>query len=118
MKDTTKTDKSFESAKTYNLKNLIDYSEGSVVSRTITKGKTGSITLFAFDAGQDLSEHTAPFDALVYVLDGEVVLTVGGKKVVAAEGEAVMMPAGIPHAVLAEKRFKMLLSMIRKSSEE
>ena len=91
----------------------IEYVPGSVVSRTLAKARGGSLTLFAFDAGQELSEHTAPFDAFVQVLDGAVELTIGGQKVVARSGETVLMPAGVPHAVRAQERFKMLLSMVR-----
>jgi quercetin dioxygenase-like cupin family protein len=91
----------------------LDYVPGAVVSRTIARAKGGSLTLFAFDAGQELSEHTAPFDAFVQVLDGVVELTIGGERVVARSGETVLMPAGVPHAVRAEERFKMLLSMVR-----
>jgi quercetin dioxygenase-like cupin family protein len=93
---------------------LLDYVPGSIVSRTLAKKKKGTITLFAFDAGQELSEHTAPFDAYVQVLDGDVELTIGGKTVLATEGETVLMPADIPHGVTAVKRFKMLLIMIRE----
>lgn len=92
---------------------LADYVPGSVVSRTLVKNAAGTITLFAFDAGQGLSEHTAPFDAVVQVLDGEVLLTIGGKEVPAAAGETVLMPANVPHALHATKPFKMLLTMIR-----
>jgi len=86
---------------------------GSIVSRTIARTKGGSLTLFAFDAGQELSEHTAPFDAFVQVLEGSVELTIGGQAVIAKAGETVLMPAGIPHAVRAREPFKMLLSMVR-----
>ena len=92
---------------------LVDYQSSAVVSRTLTKGKAGTITLFAFDAGQGLSEHSAPFDAFVQVLDGEASLVIGGKEVHARAGEAVVMPASVPHAVQAVVRFKMLLTMIR-----
>ncbi len=91
----------------------ITYVPGSIVSRTIARNKGGSLTLFAFDAGQELSEHTAPFDAFVQVLDGSVELTIGGQPVEAQAGETVLMPAGVPHAVHARERFKMLLSMVR-----
>jgi quercetin dioxygenase-like cupin family protein len=91
----------------------LDYVPGAVVSRTIAKARGGSITLFAFDAGQELSEHTAPFDAFVQVLDGAVELVIGGQPVVASAGETVRMPAGVPHAVRALERFKMLLSLVR-----
>jgi quercetin dioxygenase-like cupin family protein len=93
---------------------LADYQEGSVVSRTIINKKTGTVTFFAFDEGQGLSEHTAPFDALVYILDGEAEITISGKPVKVREGEMLIMPANQPHALKAVKRFKMVLSMIRE----
>ena len=96
------------------LVDLIDYQEGSVVSRTIIDKEKGTVTLFAFDEGQGLSEHTAPFDALVYTLDGEVEVTISGEKALLKRGEMVMMPANQPHALNAIKKFKMLLIMIRK----
>lgn len=96
------------------LAELLDYVPGSIVSRTLQKKKTGTITLFAFDAGQELSEHSAPYDAIVQVLDGEAELTIGGKPVPASTGETVLMPANIPHGVTAIQRFKMLLTMIRE----
>lgn len=92
----------------------IAYVPGSIVSRTLAKARGGSLTLFAFDAGQELSEHTAPYDAFVQVLDGAVELTIGGVPVVASTGETVRMPAGISHAVRALEPFKMLLSMVRE----
>ncbi len=87
---------------------------GSIVSRTLARSAGGSLTLFAFDAGQELSEHTAPFDAFVQVLDGSVELTIGGERVVARAGETVRMPAGVPHAVRARVPLRMLLSMVRR----
>lgn len=96
------------------LADLVDYAPGSIVSRTLQKKKVGTVTLFAFAAGQELSEHSAPYDAIVQVLDGEVELTIGGKTVPAVAGETVLMPASIPHAVAAVKQFKMLLTMIRE----
>jgi len=96
------------------LERELAYVPGSIVSRTIAKSRGGSITLFAFDAGQELSEHTAPFDAFVQVLDGAVELTIGGERVIARPGETVRMPAGIPHSVRALEPFKMLLSMVRE----
>ncbi|MBC7343335.1 MAG: cupin domain-containing protein [Clostridia bacterium] len=96
-----------------NLKELVDYQQGSVVSRTVIDKKVGTVTLFAFDQGQGLSEHTAPFDALVYILDGEAEITISGTPLVAKEGEAVIMPANQPHALRATSPFKMLLIMIR-----
>ena len=92
---------------------LVDYQPGSVVSRTLVKKPTGTVTLFAFDAGQDLSEHTAPFDAMVQLVEGAAELSIGGRPVRLAAGQVVVMPAGVPHAVRAVERFKMLLTMIR-----
>jgi len=93
---------------------LSDYQEGSVVSRTIINKKTGTVTFFAFDEGQGLSEHTAPFDALVYILDGEAEITISGKPVKVSEGEMLIVPANHPHALKAVKRFKMVLTMVRE----
>ena len=95
------------------LAGLVDYADGSVVSRTLAESGAGTVTLFAFDAGQGLSEHSAPFDAMVYVLDGHAQLTIGGDDVQAEAGQVVRMPANVPHAVQARKRFKMLLTMLR-----
>jgi quercetin dioxygenase-like cupin family protein len=92
---------------------LVDYAPGSVVSRTLSKRPTGTITLFAFDEGQGLSEHSAPYDAFVQIVDGVGRLRIGGKDVVAKTGDVVVMPANVPHAVQAEGRLKMLLVMIR-----
>lgn len=92
---------------------LVGYNAGAVVSRTIVQNGAGNITLFAFDAGQGLSEHTAPFDAFVQVLDGRARITIGGKAVELGAGEVVLMPASVPHAVQALQRFKMLLVMLR-----
>lgn len=91
----------------------IGYAEGSVVSKTLADKKAGTLTLFSFDAGHGLSEHSAPFDALVQVLDGEVDITIGGKPVRARAGQIVLMPANVPHSLRAVTRFKMLLTMIR-----
>ncbi|NJE06334.1 cupin domain-containing protein [Thermococcus sp. M36] len=96
------------------LKELVEYQEGSIVSRTLLDKKTGTVTLFAFDRGQGLSEHTAPFDAMVYVLEGEVEVTISGKPYRLKEGEMIIMPANEPHALTALDRFKMLLVMIRE----
>ena len=95
------------------LAEYIEYQDGSVVSKTLLQKQTGTVTLFAFDAGQKLSEHTAPFDAMVQVVDGEAELVIGGKPLVVGAGRMAIMPANIPHAVNAVKRFKMLLTMIR-----
>jgi quercetin dioxygenase-like cupin family protein len=95
------------------LVNLADYQEGSVVSRTIIDRKMGTVTFFAFDKGQGLSEHTAPFDALVYLLEGEAEIVISGKPIRLKDGEMVIMPANQPHALRAVKNFKMILTMIR-----
>jgi quercetin dioxygenase-like cupin family protein len=93
---------------------LASYQDGSVVSRQITKDDAGNVTLFAFDEGQELSEHTAPFDALVHVLDGETEVRISGKPYQLKNGDAIIMPANEPHALKATTKFKMLLTMIRK----
>lgn len=93
---------------------LVAYNEGSVVSRQITKAEAGNVTLFAFDKDQELSEHAAPFDALVHLLDGEAEIKISGKPFHLKTGDAIIMPADEPHAVRALTRFKMLLTMIRK----
>jgi quercetin dioxygenase-like cupin family protein len=95
------------------LASLIDYQEGSVVSRTLIDKDSGTVTLFAFDEGQGLSEHTAPYDAMVYVIDGTVEVTITGKPVVLRPCEMTIMPANQPHALAAKTRFKMLLIMIK-----
>jgi quercetin dioxygenase-like cupin family protein len=95
------------------LADLVDYQEGSVVSRTILKKETGTVTLFAFDRGQGLSEHTAPFDALVYIIDGAAEVTVSGEASRLSAGEMMVLPADEPHALAAVARFKMVLTMIR-----
>ncbi len=95
---------------------MVAYQEGSVVSRTLVSKPTGTVTLFAFDDGQGLSEHTAPFDALAHMLEGEAEIIVAGKPIHARAGEMVLMPANQPHALKALTRFKMLLTMIRSST--
>lgn len=97
----------------FKLEDEVAYAEGSVVSKTLLNRDTGNITLFSFDSGQGLSEHTAPFDAVVYILDGEAKITIGGKPNLVSAGEMLIMPANVTHALLAEKPFKMLLIMIR-----
>lgn len=92
---------------------LIEYSKDSIVSKTILNKSVGTITLFAFDAGQGLSEHTAPYDAVVQILDGSARITIGSEDKTVTYGEIIVMPANVPHAVNAENRFKMLLTMIR-----
>ena len=92
---------------------LAEYQDGAVVSRTLMEKKTGTVTLFAFAEGQGLSEHTAPFDALVQILEGEAEISISGRALHLQEGEMVIMPANEPHALRAVKPFKMLLTMIR-----
>lgn len=100
-------------AEAVRLGDLVSYQDGAVVSRTLVNRATGTVTLFAFDEGQGLSEHTAPFDAMAHVLEGEAEITVAGKPMTTKAGDAVLMPAHQPHAVKARSRFKMLLTMIR-----
>ncbi|MGD2246741.1 MAG: cupin domain-containing protein [Candidatus Aminicenantes bacterium] len=100
-------------AKAFSLKDFIDYQDGSVVSREILAKKTGTLTLFAFDKGQGLSEHTTPFDATILCLDGELEATIDGSPMRVNEGEMLIMPANKPHSIKAVERFKMLLIMIR-----
>ncbi len=95
------------------LMDMVNYQEGSVVSRTVIEKETGTITLFAFDKGEGLSEHTAPFDAMVCVLDGEAEIKISGAPVVVKKDEMIIMPANKPHALQATARFKMMLTMIR-----
>ena len=96
-----------------NLVSLVDYQDGSVVSKEVIKKDKGTVTLFAFDKGQGLSEHTAPFDALVYIIDGNAEITIAGKARSLKAGEAIIMPANKPHFLKAIERFKMLLVMIK-----
>jgi quercetin dioxygenase-like cupin family protein len=94
---------------------VADYQEGAIVSRTLLKRGGGTVTLFAFDQGQSLSEHTTPLDAIAHVLEGEALVTIAGSPIAVRSGEMVLMPANQPHAVYATSRFKMLLSMIRSA---
>lgn len=96
----------------YNMKSLVDYQEGTVVSRTLAQGDPLSMTLFAFDSGEEISSHTAPGDALVYILDGIAEITIGEEKFEVKEGETIVMPKDIPHALYAKERFKMLLVVV------
>ncbi|OHB56009.1 MAG: cupin [Planctomycetes bacterium RBG_13_44_8b] len=99
--------------KAQNLQKLVEYSTDSIVSKTILDKQAGTITLFAFDKGQKLSEHTAPYDAVVQILDGRALLTIGGEEIEVATGQVIIMPGNVPHAVNAQEKFKMLLTMIR-----
>ena len=113
MNDQTQTADCAASAEVADTTELVKYQTGAIVSRTLIKKPTGTVTLFAFDAGQELSEHTAPFDAMVYLLDGEARITISGKPIHLKDGEMVIMPANQPHALKAIKNFKMILTMIR-----
>jgi quercetin dioxygenase-like cupin family protein len=100
-------------AEVHKLAGMVDYQDGAVVSSTLIKKEKGTVTLFAFDEGQGLSEHTAPFDAMVHVLDGRVEVSISGKPMVLGKGDMVVMPANEPHALKAIEKFKMMLIMIR-----
>jgi quercetin dioxygenase-like cupin family protein len=97
----------------FDLTDVVDYSAQSVVSKQVLKKDAGNVTLFAFDKGEGLSEHTAPFDAIVNILDGQAEISIGGKPHLLKTGEAIIMPANIPHALKAVEKFKMMLVMIR-----
>jgi quercetin dioxygenase-like cupin family protein len=109
-------DKSAEDlkARAVALSGLVGYQDGAIVSREIVSQKTGTVTVFAFDEGEQLSEHTAPFDAMVIGLDGEAEVVIGGRVNRVKPGEMIIMPAGVPHGLKAVTRFKMLLVMIKK----
>jgi len=100
-------------SKAINLAALVDYQQGSVVSRALIKKDTGTVTLFAFEKGEGLSEHTAPFDALIYIVDGKADITISGTLYQPKKGDFIIMPANQPHSLKATERFKMLLIMIR-----
>jgi quercetin dioxygenase-like cupin family protein len=102
-----------EKSSVLHLNDMVGYQDGAVVSRQVTKAEAGNVTLFAFDQGQGLSEHTAAFDALVHVLEGEAEITISGRLFVLSAGDAIIMPANEPHALKARLKFKMLLTMIR-----
>jgi len=100
-------------ARTLKVENLIDYQEGAVVSKEIIRKGTGTVTIFAFGKGEGLSEHTAPFDAMVQVIDGKAEIIISGNKNILEKGDMIIMPANEPHALNALERFKMILTMIR-----
>ena len=104
----------FEKEIIFNLENSIEYTDGGVISKQITKSKGGNLTLFSFDKEQGLSEHKTPFDAIVQILDGEAEITIGGNLHKLEKGDCIIMPANIPHALKAVERFKMLLTMIKQ----
>ncbi|MCK9291473.1 MAG: cupin domain-containing protein [Bacteroidales bacterium] len=103
----------FPSKQLFEFKNEVEYAKGSVVSRQVVKNEKGNVTLFAFDKDQGLSEHTAPFDALVQVIDGKAEILIGGESYILQEGQSIIMPAHVPHALKATEKFKMILTMIR-----
>lgn len=104
--------KNMDFSKVIEMKSLVEYQEGQVVSRTLAQGKPLSLTLFAFDKGEEISSHSSGGDALVYILDGQAEITVGDEVFNLKEGETIVMPAGIPHALLAQEKFKMLLVVV------
>lgn len=106
-------DELFKKGTILNFTELIDYSAGGVISKQVLKNEAGNITLFSFDKGQGLSEHTAPFDAMVQILEGKAIIMVGGNPFHLKNGETIIMPANIPHALFATEQFKMLLTMIK-----
>jgi quercetin dioxygenase-like cupin family protein len=105
----------FVKGEVFNFAGSVDYATGAIVSKTVLKKETGNISLFAFDKGEALSEHTAPFDALIQVVDGTGQIIIGGKPYEVTSGNSIIMPANIPHAVKATERFKMILTMIKSS---
>ncbi|MGD0466953.1 MAG: cupin domain-containing protein [Terriglobales bacterium] len=113
MSSTNATHSEIAGAQSLPIVDLVNYQDGSVVSRVVLKREKGNVTIFAFDAGQGLSEHTSPFDALVQAIEGEAVITVAGTPIALRAGEIVLLPAEKPHAVKATTRFKMVLTMIR-----
>ena len=105
----------FEKSKVFSFNDSVEYSDGGIVSKTVIKKQTGNISLFSFAKGEALSEHTAPFDAMIQVVDGKGEITIGGKPYILGTGETIIMPANISHSVKAVERFKMVLTMIRSS---
>jgi quercetin dioxygenase-like cupin family protein len=103
----------FEKSKVFNFQNKVDYAEGGIVSKQVLKTEKGNISLFAFDKGEGLSEHTAPFDAMVQVIEGVARITIGGIDFHVSSGNSIIMPANISHAVHAPEKFKMILTMLR-----
>jgi quercetin dioxygenase-like cupin family protein len=103
----------FDKAKTFSFNDSIEYASGGIISKTVLKKETGNISLFSFAKGEALSEHTAPFDAMIQVVDGKAEIIIGGKPFILEAGQTIIMPANIPHAVNATEKFKMVLTMIR-----
>ena len=107
--------KEFEKSVSFHFDKLAEYSTDAIISRTVLNKQTGTVTLFAFDKGQSLSEHTAPFDAMVQIVEGVGLININGKEFTMQTGETVIMPANVPHSVFAAERFKMVLTMIRSN---
>lgn len=105
----------FAHSQAHALKNSVSYTDGAIVSKIITKKETGNLTLFAFDKGQFLSEHTAPFDAIIQIVEGIALVSIDRKDYTVSEGEIIIMPANIPHAVLAQEKMKMMLIMLKSN---
>jgi quercetin dioxygenase-like cupin family protein len=105
----------FEKSKVFSFNESVEYSEGGIVSKTVLKKQTGNISLFSFGKGEALSEHTAPFDAMITVVDGKGEVIIGGKSFILTAGQTIIMPANITHAVNAVEKFKMVLTMIKSS---
>lgn len=105
----------FEKSKIFSFNDSIEYSDGGIVSKTVLKKQTGNISLFSFDKGEALSEHTAPFDAMIQVVDGRGEVIIDGKSFFLETGQSIIMPANITHAVKADEKFKMVLTMIKSS---
>jgi len=105
----------FEKAKVFSFNDSIEYASGGILSKTVLKKETGNISLFSFVKGEALSEHTAPFDAMIQVVDGKAEVIIGGKSFILESGQTIIMPANIPHAVKAVEKFKMVLTMIKSN---
>jgi len=105
----------FSKSEVFSFSNAVEYAAGAIVSKTVIKKETGNISLFAFDKGEALSEHTASFDALIQVVDGKSEVTIGRKPYLLSSGESIILPANVPHAVKAAERFKMVLTMIKSA---
>jgi quercetin dioxygenase-like cupin family protein len=105
----------FSKSQVFSFSDSVDYADGAIVSKTVLKKQTGNISLFAFAKGEALSEHTAPFDALIDVVDGKGEITIGGNLYILEKGQSIIMPANIPHAVRAVEKFKMVLTMIKSN---
>jgi quercetin dioxygenase-like cupin family protein len=105
----------FEKSKVFGFKDSVDYAEGAIVSKTVLKKESGNISLFAFAKGEALSEHTAPFDAMIQVVEGKGEVTIGGSPFILESGQTIIMPANIPHSVKAVEKFKMVLTMIKSN---